>query len=74
MGSAIPELVVPGFVRKRVEQVNRQHPSMASESAPASKFPPGFLPCLPSVDCDSEYISQINAFLPKLLLVMVIHC
>ena len=36
MGGAIPELVVLGSIRKQAEQVSKQHPSMASASAPAS--------------------------------------
>jgi hypothetical protein len=44
----IPGLVVPGSIRKAEqamgEQANKQHPSMASASAPASRF----LPCLSS--------------------------
>ena len=44
VGGAISGLVVLGSIRKQAEQVSKQHPSMASASAPASKF----LPCVSS--------------------------
>ena len=37
---AIPKLVVLGSIRKQAEQASKQHSSMASMSAPASKFLP----------------------------------
>jgi hypothetical protein len=49
VGGVIPKLVVLGGIRKKAEQAtreqaNRQHSSMASASATASRF----LPCLSS--------------------------
>ena len=44
MGGAISELVVLESIRKQAEQARKQHPSMASASAPASRF----CPCLSS--------------------------
>ena len=44
VGGATPGLVVLGFIRKQAEQASKQDPSMASASAPASKF----LPCVSS--------------------------
>jgi hypothetical protein len=46
VGGAVPELVVLASIRKQTEQAKgskivKQHPSMASASAPAS----GFLSC-----------------------------
>ena len=38
MVSAIPGLVVLGSLRKQAEQASRQHPSMASASAPACRI------------------------------------
>lgn len=42
MDGAIPELVILGSIESRLakpwEQVSKQHPSMATASAPASRF------------------------------------
>ena len=43
MGSSIPELVVLGSIKKQAEQTSKhskQHPSVASAPAPASRFLP----------------------------------
>lgn len=45
------------------------HPSVSSASVPALRF----LLCLPSMDYAPGYISQINSFLPTLLLAMFYH-
>jgi hypothetical protein len=44
VGGAIPGLVALGSLRKQIEQPSKQDPSMASPSAPDSRF----LPCLSS--------------------------
>jgi hypothetical protein len=36
VGGAIPGLVVLGSIREQAEQASKEHPSMASASAPAS--------------------------------------
>jgi hypothetical protein len=36
VGGTIPGLVVLGSIRKQAEQASKEHPSMASVSAPAS--------------------------------------
>jgi hypothetical protein len=40
MGGAIPRLVVLRPIRKQTEQASKQHCSMISASAPASRFLP----------------------------------
>ena len=55
VGDAIPGLVVLGSIKKAGraslgKQFNKQHPSMASASAPASKF-------LPCVSNRSDFLS-----------------
>ena len=57
MGDVTPELVVQGSLRKRAEQASKQHLSMASTSAPASRVKPSLSTCpdlkltLPSPRC-----------------------
>ena len=71
VGGATLELVVlGGAIRKQAKQASKCHPSMASASAPASRF----LPSLPfSDDWYLEVYVKINPFLPKLLLAMVFY-
>ena len=38
VGGAIPGLVVLGSIRRETEKASKQHPSMASASAPASRI------------------------------------
>ena len=45
MGGANPGLVVLSSTGKQAEQASKQHPSMASASAPASKFLPHVSSC-----------------------------
>jgi hypothetical protein len=50
VGGATLGLVVLGSIRKQLEQspgeqASKQHPSMASASAPASRFLPCLSPC-----------------------------
>lgn len=42
VGGAIPGMVVLGSVRKQPEQGSKQHPFLASASAPAFRFQPCF--------------------------------
>ena len=69
VGGAIPGLEVLGSIRKQAEQASKQHPFLASASAPASRS----LPCwsfYPDFLYDEQCyrsIHQINPFLPKLL-------
>ena len=70
----------PGFYKKaswaiQGKQFSKQHPSMASALAPASKF----LPCVsssPDFGDEQQYgsVSWINPFLPNLLLGHDILC
>ena len=48
VGGTISGLVVLGSIREQAEQASKEHPSMASASAPASKFLP-FLNSCPNV-------------------------
>ena len=69
MSGVIPGLVVLGSIREQAEQVSKQHPSMASASAPASKF----LPSVPGLtSCGDEQqsgsVSYISPFLSNLFL------
>lgn len=63
MAGAITGPVVPDSVRRWAEQApeqaSKQHTSIASVLAPVFRF----LPRLPSMGCDSGYVSQINPFL-----------
>ena len=61
VGGAIPGLVVLGPIRKQASkpwgQASKQHPSMASASAPAS----GSCPDFSVIDCDWEVdVSETN--------------
>jgi hypothetical protein len=66
VGGAIPDLPTLGSKRRQAEQASKQHPSMASASAPTSKF----LPCLSSYlsGWDNELlygtVSEIKPFPP----------
>jgi hypothetical protein len=57
-----------GSIREQAEQASKEHPSMASASAPA--FWPAWVPVLTSFGDEQQYgsVSQINPFLPNLLL------
>ena len=59
-----------GGLASHRKQASKQHPSMASASAPASRFLPCEVLVLTSFDDEHSYgsISQINPFLPNLLL------
>jgi hypothetical protein len=71
-----PGLVVQGSVRKQGEQAMGSKPvnysSMASASAPASRFMLGFLSQSPSMMDQIGGVSQINPFLSGSV-VMVLH-
>jgi hypothetical protein len=72
VGGAIPGLVVLGSIRKQAEQASKQHLSMASASAPASRFLPCLSSCPDFLQClGCGRISQMSPFLPNLLLVIV---
>jgi hypothetical protein len=72
VGGTIPGLVVLGSIRagwaSQGNQASKEHPSMASASAPA--FWPAWVPVLTSFGDEQQYgsVSQINPFLPNLLL------
>jgi len=66
VGGAIPGLEVLVSKRKQDEQASKQHPSMASASAPASRFLPCLSPCsLVAFDDEllGEHVSETNPFL-----------
>ena len=49
-----------GSIRKKAEQASKQHPSMASESAPASRFQPAWVPVLISFDYGGCLITAVE--------------
>ena len=74
MHGAIPGLMVLGLIRKQTEQDTRSRPLSSSPPRPLCHIPPpGSWPTgvlvLSSIDGEQQYgrISQINAFLLKLL-------
>ena len=72
MGGAIPGLVGPGSIKKESrlsKPVSNITHGLCISSCLQDSAWVEFLPWLPSVDCDSGYMSQTNPFLPKLLLV-----
>jgi hypothetical protein len=68
VGGTISGLVVLGSIREQAEQASKEHPSMASVSAPASC--PAWDPVLTSFGDEQQYgsVRRINPFLPNLLL------
>lgn len=72
MNSFIIGQVVIGGIRRKAEQVTR---SKAVKAMLLHGFCfsscLGFLPCLSLMDCDPGYVSQINPFFSKLLLIIV---
>jgi hypothetical protein len=68
VGGTISGLVVLGSIREQAKQASKEHPSMASVSAPA--FWPAWVPVLTSFGEEQQYgsVSQINPFPHNLLL------
>jgi hypothetical protein len=68
VGGTISGLAVLGSIREQSEQVSKEHPSMASASAPA--FWSAWVSVLTSLGNEQQYgsVSQINPFLPNLFL------
>lgn len=67
----------PGFYKKvdwvsYRDHTRKQRSALVSASVSASRFLPGVLPWLPSVDCDLGYVSQTSPFSPELFLVSVL--
>ena len=68
VGGTISVLVVLGSMREQAEQASKEHPSMASASAPA--FWPAWVSSPDFLGDEQQYgsVSWINPFLPNLLL------
>lgn len=79
VGSAIPSLVVLGSIRTQDEQAKRSKPISSSFQSPLQLLPPGscagWVPVLLAFKDELWYrlMSEMNPFLPKLLLIMAIH-
>ena len=67
VGEATAGWIILGSVRKQAEQASKQHPSMASVSAPASRFQTCLCSRPSSLLVANQSKSQINPFLPNFL-------